>query len=87
MTKVKLNLEGFRQVRRAAAPAVTAQAESIATRANGMVSTKGASYQALPAVSTPEGCVALATTGHGTAASVKAMVDNARHNTLAKAVG
>lgn len=87
MAKVTLNLEGFRQVRRAAAPAVTAQAEAITSRANALAATKGAVYTALPAVETPEGCVALATTGRGSNAAVKAMVDNASHNTLAKAVG
>lgn len=85
--KVKLNLDGFRQVRRAAAPTVTAQAEAVAARANGMAVTKGARYEALPAVDTPEGCVALVTTGHGSQTAVKAMVDTAAHNTLSKAVG
>ena len=87
MGRVRLNYEGFRQVRRAAAPIITAQAEAIAARANGMAATRGAVYTALPAVETPEGCVALATTSHGNAAAGKAIVDNAKHNTLVKAAG
>ena len=34
----------------------------------------------------PKGSVALATTGHGSEGNVKAMEDNAKHNTLLKAV-
>lgn len=87
MAKVKLYAKGFREVRRSAAPIVTEQAEAVAARANGMAATAGASYEALPAIETTAGCVALVTTGHGTREAVKTMVDNARHNTLLKAVG
>ena len=52
-----------------------------------MAVTEGARYETLPAVDTPEGCVALVTTGHGSQTAVKAMIDTAAHNTLAKAVG
>ena len=87
MAKVKLNLDGFREVRRSAAPIVTEQAEGVAARANSMHVTKGASYEAVPARDTEVGCVALVTTGHGSQQAVKAMVDNAHHNTLLKAMG
>lgn len=87
MAKVKLDLNGFLEVRRSAAPIVTELAEDVASRANSMAVTKGASYEAISAIDTPEGCVALATTGHGSEQAVKAMVDNAHHNTLLKAMG
>ena len=57
------------------------------SRANSMAVTKGARYEAVPAKDTEAGCVALATTGHGSEWAVKAIVDNAHHNTLLKAMG
>lgn len=87
MAKVKLDFNGFREVRRSAATIVTELAEDVASRANSMAVTKGARYEAVPARDTEVGCVALATTGHGSEQAVKAMVDNAHHNTLLKAMG
>ena len=87
MAKVKLDNKGFREVRRSAAPIVTELAEDIAARANSMAVTKGARYEAAPAIDTKEGCVALVTTGHGSQPAVKAMVDSVHHNTLLKAMG
>ena len=88
MAKVKLNLAGFRQVRQSAPiqQAIDQQATLIAARANSMAQVKGATYEAATHVSTPKGSVALATTGHGSEGNVNAMVDNAKHNTLLKAV-
>ncbi|GDZ29717.1 hypothetical protein MCC01978_02690 [Bifidobacteriaceae bacterium MCC01978] len=88
MAKVKLNLAGFRQVRQSAPiqQAIDQQAALIAARANSMAQVKGATYEAATHVSTPKGSVALATTGHGSEGNVNAMVDNAKHNTLLKAV-
>lgn len=64
----------------------TNKATLIAARANSMAQVKGATYEAATHVSTPKGSVALATTGHGSEGNVKAMEDNAKHNTLLKAV-
>ena len=88
MAKVKLNLAGFRAVRQSAPiqQAIDRQATLIAARANGMAQVEGATYEAATHVSTPKGSVALATTGHGSEGNVKAMEDNAKHNTLLKAV-
>lgn len=88
MAKVKLNLAGFRAVRQSAPiqHAIDQQAALIAARANSMAQVEGATYEAATHVSTPKGSVALATTGHGSEGNVKAMEDNAEHNTLLKAV-
>lgn len=88
MAKVKLNLAGFRQVRQSAPiqQAIDQQATLIAARANSMAQVEGATYEAATHVSTPKGSVALATTGHGSEGNVNAMEDNAKHNTLLKAV-
>lgn len=88
MAKVKLNLTGFRAVRQSAPiqQAIDQQATLIAARANSMAQVEGATYEAAPHVSTTKGSVALATTGHGSEGNVKAMEDNAKHNTLLKAV-
>lgn len=51
-----------------------------------MAQVEGATYEAATHVSTPKGSVALATTGHGSEGNVKAMEDNAKHNTLLKSV-
>lgn len=88
MAKVKLNLAGFRAVRQSAPiqQAIDQQATLIAASANSMAQVEGATYEAAPHVSTTKGSVALATTGHGSEGNVKAMEDNAKHNTLLKAV-
>lgn len=88
MAKVKLNLAGFRAVRQSAPiqQTIDQQAALIAARANSMAQVEGATYEAATHVSTPKGSVALATTGHGSEGNVKAMEDNAKHNTLLKAV-
>ncbi|KAA8826845.1 hypothetical protein EMO92_01365 [Bifidobacterium reuteri] len=88
MAKVKLNLAGFRQIRQSAPiqQAIDQQATLIAARANNMAQVEGATYEASTHISTPEGSIALATTGHGAKGNVNAMVDNAKHNTLLKAV-
>lgn len=89
MAKVKLNLNGFRQVRQhpAVMDEITRQAESITDRANRMSTVDGAEYEAAPATRTDRGSIALASTGNGTDAHGKAMVDNAKNNTLLKALG
>lgn len=88
MAKVKLNLAGFRAIRQSAPiqQTIDQQATLIAARANSMAQVKGATYEAATHASTPKGSVALATTGHGSEGNVNAMVDNAKHNTLLKAV-
>ena len=88
MAKVKLNLAGFRAIRQSAPiqQTIDQQATLIAARANSMAQVEGATYEAATNVSTPKGSVALATTGHGSEGNVNAMVDNAKHNTLLKAV-
>ena len=88
MAKVKLNLAGFRAIRQSAPiqQTIDQQAALIAARANSMAQVEGATYEAATHVSTPKGSVALATTGHGSEGNVKAMVDNAKHNTLLKSV-
>nr|WP_304321116.1 hypothetical protein [Bifidobacterium catenulatum] len=86
--KVKLNLDGFRQVRRAAAPIITAQAEDIADRANAEAKSEcrhagHAGFMAVEAKETPEGSIALVSAGNDPCV----MAHNAKHNTLVKAVG
>ena len=75
MAKVKLNLAGFRAVRQSAPiqQAIDQQATLIAASANSMAQVEGATYEAAPHVSTTKG-------------SVAAAFDNAKHNTLLKAV-
>lgn len=89
MAKVKLNLNGFRQVRQhpAVMDEITRHAEAVTDRASRMSTVDGAEYEAVPATRTERGSIALASTGKGTDAHVKAMVDNAKNNTLLKAVG
>ncbi len=88
MSKVKLNLAGFRQMRQSAAiqAELTRQAQAIASRANAAAVTKGARYTYAEAVASDIGSVALATTGYGSQTAVKAMIDQAKHDTLLKAV-
>lgn len=87
MSKVTLNLSGFRQLRQSTAiqAELTRQAQAMASRANAAAITKGALYTHAPAIATDIGSVALATTGHGSQAAVKAMIDQAKHDTLLKA--
>ena len=88
MGKVVLHYSGFRQVRQSAAMRVelTRQAQAMASRANAAAITEGARYTHAPAIATDIGSIALATTGHGSQAAVKAMIDQAKHDTLLKAV-
>lgn len=88
MGKVKLNMAGFRQVRQSAGVMheLTVQAQAMKWRADSMHVTEGAEYDYAPAVTTDRGSVALCTTGKATKPHIKAMVDNAHHNTLLKAV-
>lgn len=84
MPKVKLNLAGFRQVRQSAGAMhiITQKAQQISETANELAQTKNARYDYAVAHTTDHGAVALATTkGSGAAA-----FDNAKHNTLLKAV-
>ena len=88
MAKVRLNYEGFRQVRRAAAPIITAQAESIAARANAEAKSEcrhagHAGFMAVEAKETPNGSIALVSTGNDPGVRGH----NAKHNTLVKAAG
>lgn len=89
MARVKLNLNGFLMVRRS--PGVMAeldrQAGAMAARANGMKVKPEASYQAVPAIPTDQGSIALVSTGRGSRTAGETAVDNALYNTLAKAVG
>ena len=75
MPKVKLNLAGFRQVRQSAGAmhVITEQAKRIADTANELAQTKNAHYDHAVAHATTKG-------------SVAAAFDNAKHNTLLKAV-
>ena len=84
MPKVKLNLAGFRQVRQSAGAmhVITEQAKRIADTANELAQTKNAHYDHAVDHATDHGAVALATTK----GSVAAAFDNAKHNTLLKAV-
>lgn len=87
--RVKLNNAGFQALRRdpGIVAEVNRQAEGIAARANSMAVEPGAVYRALPAQASPEGTIALATTSHYEEGSVEAMLDQAKHDTLLKAVG
>ncbi|MFQ9081687.1 MAG: hypothetical protein ACLR4V_04240 [Bifidobacterium bifidum] len=89
MPKVKLNLAGFRQVRQSAPIQQTIDRTGRAHRRHVPTAwhrSKARHYEAATHVSTTKGSVALATTGHGSEGNVKAMEDNAKHNTLLKSV-
>lgn len=88
MAKVKLNLAGFRAVRQSAPiqQTIDQQAALIAAVPTAWHRSKARPTRPQPHVSTPKGSVALATTGHGSEGNVKAMEDNAKHNTLLKSV-
>ena len=84
-SNVKLNLPAFTAFRQSAMAPVNAEAQRMAARANGMGVANHAGqpeYEAVPAIASGKGAVALVSTGNKAA-----RVDNALHNTLAKAVG
>lgn len=86
-TRVRLDLSQFTAYRRdpSVQAAITAEAEHIAARANGMAASTHAGqpeYTAAPARDSRVGSIALASTGN-----LAARVDNAVHNTLARALG
>lgn len=86
-SSVKLDLAGFRAYRRQCAPLVDEQADRIAAAANGMKQLPEAEYKAVPARESPEGTIALVTTGRDSTTAGYTAVDNMLHNTLAKALG
>ena len=85
MAKVKLNLAGFRQIRQSAGAmhAITEQAKRIADTANELAQTKKRPLRPRRGPHHRPRSVALATTKGSRAAAY----DNAKHNTLLKAVG
>lgn len=89
MGKVTLRNSGFIAVRQS--PGVMAelnkQAEAMRARANGLKTKPKADYQAVPAITTDHGSIALVSTGKGSETAGETAVDNAINNTLAKAVG
>lgn len=87
MAKVKLNYAGFRQVRRSCAPLVAEQAELLAARANSMAVEPKARYVAVEPMETKAGVVALVSTGRDSTEAGYTAFDNAKHNTLLKALG
>ncbi|MBT1173580.1 hypothetical protein JS528_09555 [Bifidobacterium sp. MA2] len=89
MGTVKLNNAGFKAIRQSAGvmAELNKQAQAMTNRANGLSQVKGAEYRTAPARTTDRGSIALVTTGHGDTAAVKAMVDNAKYDTLTKAIG
>lgn len=92
MAKVKivLNNKALRKIYQQAGckQAINEAAENIANRANSIHQTLGAHYVALPAQNSSVGSIALATTNIGNTTMVyKTRLDNARYNTLSKAIG
>lgn len=92
MTNVKivLNNKALRKIYQqpGSKQAINEAAEDIANRANSIHQTLGAHYVALPAQNTDVGSIALATTNIGNTTMVfKTRLDNARYNTLSKAIG
>lgn len=87
--KVKLDYRGFKAYRqsRQVKDILDDLATSKAKQATDMAAVKGAEYQAARATDTDRGSIALVSTGSESVASVKAMVDNQRNNTLLKAMG
>lgn len=88
--KIVLNNKAFREIYRqpGSKQAVNEAAEDIANRANSACQTLGAHYVALPAQESSVGSIALATTNIGNTTMVyKTRLDNARYNTLSKAIG
>ena len=92
MAKVKivLNNKALREIYQqpGSKQAINKAAEDIANRANSIHQTLGAHYVALPAQNSSVGSIALATTNIGNTTMVfKTRLDNARYNTLSKAIG
>lgn len=92
MTNVKivLNNRALREIYQqpGSKQAINEAAEDIANRANSIHQTLGAHYVALPAQNSSVGSIALATTNIGNTTMVfKTRLDNARYNTLSKAIG
>lgn len=82
--RVKLDYAAFKAFRQDAATqaAVQSEAEKLAARANDMHMTQGAEYSATTARDSAKGTTALVSTGN-----TEARIDQARHNTLLKALG
>ncbi|KFI50015.1 hypothetical protein [Bifidobacterium biavatii] len=82
--RVKLNYKGFKAIRQSAPVMhkVTLAAKGVADRANMLKSSPRAQYGYAVAQTTSKGSIALAST-KGSAAAKR---DNAKHNTLLKAV-
>ena len=88
--KIVLNNKALREIYQqpGSKQAINEAAEDIANRANSIHQTLGAHYVALPAQNSPAGSIALATTNIGKSTRVfKTRLDNARYNTLSKAIG
>ena len=87
--QVKLNLSGFREYRRdpTVKAAITAQAERVASTADGMAVKPRVHYEVEPAIDSARGSVALVTTGYKTEHSGQNIADNAVHDTLRRALG
>lgn len=88
--KIVLNNKAFREIYQqpGSKQAVNEAAEDIASRANSIHQTLGAHYVALSAQESEVGSIALATTNIGNTTMVyKTRLDNARYNTLSKAIG
>lgn len=88
--KIVLNNRALREIYQqpGSKQAINEAAEDIANRANSIHQTLGAHYVALPAQNTEAGSIALATTNIGNSTMVfKTRLDNARYNTLSKAIG
>lgn len=88
--KIVLNNKALREIYQqpGSKQAINKAAEDIANRANSIHQTLGAHYVALPAQNSSVGSIALATTNIGNTTMVfKTRLDNARYNTLSKAIG
>lgn len=88
--KIVVNNKALREIYQqpGSKQAINEAAEDIANRANSIHQTLGANYVALPAQDSEVGSIALATTNIGNSTTVyKTRLDNARYNTLSKAIG
>lgn len=88
--KIVVNNKALREIYRqpGSKQAINEAAEDIANRANSIHQTLGAHYVALSAQESEVGSIALATTNIGNSTMVyKTRLDNARYNTLSKAIG
>lgn len=86
--KVKLSYAAFRRIRQSpeVMHMISEEARAMCDRANSMHVTKGAEYDYAVAQTTEHGSVALCTTGGYGTPHYRAKIDNAKHNTLLKAV-